>query len=249
MLFIKILWPRYFAMKNTVVSIIIPTYNEGKTLRMAVARVQKAPSLGLKKQIIIVNDGSLDHTKRLLKTFTARNVHTFSHAKNQGKGAAVHTGLKHAVGSFVIIQDADLEYDPSDYPALLKPLIDGLADVVYGSRFIGNKPHRVLYFWHYVANRALTIFSNMFTNLNLSDMETGYKAFRAPTIKSIAPRLRSKGFGFEPEVTARLAKIPNIRIAEVGISYWGRTYIEGKKISWKDGVRAIGQIVYYHLIQ
>lgn len=234
-------------MKNQLVSIIIPAYNEQSTLKQTVQRVQKAPALGMKKQIIIVNDGSSDRTKQLLKTFTAKNIQTYSHGKNKGKGAAVRTGLEHAAGHYVIIQDADLEYDPSDYPTLLQPLVDDLADVVYGSRFIGNKPHRVLYFWHYVANRALTIFSNMFTNLNLSDMETGYKAFRTPTIKLIAPHLRSSGFGFEPEVTARLARIPDIRIVEVGVAYWGRTYEDGKKITWKDGVAAIWQIVYFHI--
>lgn len=236
-------------MKHTkpVVSIVIPTFNESTTLTGLLTTIHKADTLGCQTQIIVVDDASTDTTHTLLKETTIP-VRVLTHAKNHGKGAAIKTGLLHATGDIIIIQDADGEYDPVDYPHLIAPILDGYADVVYGSRFIGNKPHRVLYFWHYVANRVLTIFSNMFTNLNLTDMETGYKVFRTDVMKDIAPKLRSSRFGFEPEITARLAKVPGIRIVEVGITYWGRTYQEGKKITWKDGVKALFQIVYYHFV-
>ncbi len=236
-------------MKHTkpLISIVIPTFNESVRLVDTLSKIQQADTLGCQKQIIVVDDASTDDTPALLKE-TPVPIRILTNAKNHGKGSAIKTGLLHTTGDIIVIQDADGEYDPVDYPHLIAPILDGYADVVYGSRFIGNKPHRVLYFWHYVANRALTIFSNMFTNLNLTDMETGYKVFRTDVIKDIAPKLQSSRFGFEPEITARLAKIPGIRMVEVGITYWGRTYQEGKKITWKDGVKALFQIVYYHFV-
>lgn len=230
-----------------LISIIIPAFNESATLTDTLSKVQQADTLGCQTQVIIVDDASTDGTHSLLN-HTGVPIRVLRHTKNRGKGAAIKTGLQHATGEIIIIQDADGEYDPVDYPHLIAPIVDGYADVVYGSRFIGNKPHRVLYFWHYVANRVLTIISNMFTNLNLTDMETGYKVFRADVIQDITPKLRSNRFGFEPEITARLAKVPGIRMVEVGITYWGRTYQEGKKITWKDGVKAIFQIIYYHFV-
>ncbi len=214
-----------------------------------IKQVLQADTLGLKKELIVVNDGSTDSTSKILKKLSTLNsaIKVINLSTNFGKGYAVKTGLLKSSGDVVLIQDADLEYSPDDYPLLLKPILEGKANAVYGSRFITNKPHRVLYFWHYQANKWLTTLSNMFTNLNLSDMETGFKVFKGDLVRKLAPYLKSRRFGFEPEITAYLAKQKNCRIYEVGISYHGRTYAEGKKINWKDGVKAIGAIVWYNL--
>ncbi len=226
------------------VSIVIPCYNEAHTLEALVDAVRAAPVD--RKQIILVNDASTDGTAELIEGRLRSRVDVvIHHARNQGKGAALRDGIAAATGDIVIIQDADLEYDPMEYPRLLEPILSGKADVVYGSRFLGVGPHRVLFFWHYVGNRFLTLLSNMFTNLNLSDLETCYKVFRREVIQQI--RLEENRFGFEPEVTAKIARMPGIRIYEVGISYYGRTYLEGKKIGWKDGVRAVYCIFKYAL--
>ena len=222
-------------------SIIIPAYNEAKTIHLILDKVKNVELIdAIQKEVIIVNDCSKDNTESAIQEYMNRNpelnIAYLKHDKNKGKGAALHTGIKNATGDYLIIQDADLEYDPQEYNILLKPILDGFADVVYGSRFMGGKAHRVLFFWHSIGNKILTFFSNIFTNLNLTDMETCYKLFRTEIIQSLD--LKEKRFGFEPEVTARIARIPNIRIYEVGISYYGRTYKEGKKIGWKDGVRA-----------
>ncbi len=233
-------------------SIIIPVYNEKEFIEKTIERVFKADSLGLKKEIIVVDDASTDGTdkilKKLEKKYKRKNFKVLYKKKNEGKGAALKEGFLASKGDIVLVQDADLEYNPDDYPILLEPFLKNQADVVYGSRFISDRPHRVLYFWHYVANLFLTLLSNAFTNLNLTDMETGYKVFRGDLIRKIAPKLESKRFGFEPEITARIAKIKGIKIYEVGISYWGRTYEEGKKIGWKDGVRAVWEILKYNLL-
>ncbi len=231
-------------------SIVIPAYNEERTIHFILDKI-KAVNLiqGIEKELIITNDCSKDDTEGAIKRYIAANpdvnIQYFKHEVNQGKGAALHTGIRHATGDFVIIQDADLEYDPQEFNILLKPFLDDFADVVYGSRFMGGKPHRILFFWHSIGNKILTFVSNMFTNLNLTDMETCYKMFRRETIQNLP--LQEKRFGFEPEITARISRIPNIRIYEVGISYYGRTYEEGKKIGWRDGVRAIYCILKYNI--
>lgn len=231
-------------------SIIIPAYNEAKTIHLILNKILAVKLANdIQKEIIIVNDCSTDGTKEAVEKFIsnlghpAPDIQLFNQQKNQGKGAAIHKGIELAAGDFIIVQDADLEYDPQEYNLLLHPVLNGFADVVYGSRFMGGKPHRILFFWHSIGNKILTFFCNMFTNLNLTDMETGYKLFRTEIIKKI--KLKEKRFGFEPEVTAKIAKVPGIRIYEVGISYYGRTYEEGKKIGWKDGFRAIWCILKY----
>lgn len=233
-------------------SIVIPAYNEGRTIHHILDKVKAVQLINdVQKEVIIVNDCSKDNTEEAIQTYKAANpglpITYYKHEVNQGKGAALHTGIRIATGDFVIIQDADLEYDPEEYNLLLKPLLDGVADVVYGSRFMGGNPHRILFFWHSIGNRWLTTLSNMFTNLNLSDMETCYKVFKRDIIQGI--KLEEKRFGFEPEVTAKISRIPKIRIYEIGISYYGRTYEEGKKIGWKDGFRAIYCILKYNLFK
>lgn len=231
-------------MPAKTLSIIIPCYNEKSTLHDILARVEASP-IELTKEIILVDDGSTDGTREMIEALKDRYT-TVLHEKNRGKGAALRSGFAVARGDIVLIQDADLEYNPKDYPKLLAPILDDKADVVYGSRFTGGGPHRVLYFWHMVGNKTLTAISNAFTNINLSDMETGYKVFRREVIQEIHPRLRSDRFGIEPEMTAWLAHHGN-RIYEVGISYQGRTYAEGKKIGWWDGVKAIFAIIYFNI--
>jgi len=224
-------------------SVVIPCFNEIKTIGKVISAVQASPVKNI--EIIVVDDYSTDGTREMLLSDLESQVdRVIYHQKNQGKGAALRTGFAAATGEIAIVQDADLEYDPQEYPLLIEPIIDGKADVVYGSRFMGSGPHRVLYYWHMVGNLFLTTLSNMFTNINLTDMETGYKAFRREVIQSIT--IEENRFGFEPEITAKVAKM-ECRIYEVGISYYGRTYKEGKKIGWKDGVAAIMSILKYNL--
>jgi len=220
--------------------VVIPAYNEAKTIAEIIERVQKA-EVGLEKEIIVVDDGSTDGTREILKSLTANNLKIIFHEKNQGKGAALRTGFSQATGDIILIQDADLEYDPQDYPRLLEPILRGVADVVYGSRFLGG-PHRVLLFWHYVGNKFLTTLCNLCANLNLTDMETCYKVFRREVLAKI--KLKSKRFGFEPEITIKVGKL-GCRVYEVPISYYGRDYREGKKITWKDSLAAIFHILRF----
>lgn len=233
-------------------SIIIPAYNEGPTIHFILDKLKKvALPNGIEKEIIIVNDCSKDNTEEAILKYIATHpdmsIQYFKHEVNKGKGAALHTGISKATGEYLIIQDADLEYDPNEFNLLIQPVLDGFADVVYGSRFMGGNPHRISFFWHTIGNKFLTFLSNMFTNLNLTDMETCYKLFNTNIIQQIP--LREKRFGFEPEITAKISRIPKIRIYEVGISYYGRTYEEGKKIGWKDGFRAIYCILKYGLFK
>jgi glycosyltransferase involved in cell wall biosynthesis len=233
-------------------SIVIPAYNEAKTIHLILDQVKAVVLPGnLEKEVIIVNDFSTDATEEAIQSYSNANpglgIAYFKHSVNMGKGAALHTGIEKATGDYIIIQDADLEYCPDEYPVMLEPVLNGRADVVYGSRFNGGKAHRVLFFWHTIGNRFLTHISNVFTNLNLTDMETCYKLFRADIIKSI--KLKEKRFGFEPEITAKIARVKGIRIYEVSISYNGRTYEEGKKIGWRDGFRAIYCILKYNIFK
>lgn len=231
-------------------SIVIPAYNEGKTIHRILDKVRDVElPYNIEKEVIIINDCSKDNTEEAILAYMQQNpllpIKYLKHELNKGKGAALHTGIEHAGGDFLIIQDADLEYDPEEYNLLLKPVLSGFADIVYGSRFMGGNPHRRLFFWHSLGNKILTFLSNAFSNVNLTDMETCYKMFRTDMIQQV--KLKEKRFGFEPEVTAKVARIPEVRIYEVGISYYGRTYAEGKKINWKDGFRAIYCILKYNL--
>lgn len=239
-------------MQKKVLSIIMPVYNEEKTVHLILDRIKEVVILyDIDKELIIVNDCSSDQTSTAIRRYMEQNqdlnIQFYEHEVNKGKGAALHTAIRMATGDWIVVQDADLEYDPREYNVLLKPVVEGNADVVYGTRFFGGNPHRILFFWHSLGNKFLTFLSNMFTDLNLSDMETCYKLFRADVLKSLS--LKESRFGFEPEVTAKISRQPAIRIYEVGISYYGRTPAEGKKIGWKDGFRAIYCIFKYNIFR
>ncbi len=246
------MWLRQQFGKNMseTLSIVIPAYNEERTIHRILDKVKAVELIGgIQKEIIITNDCSKDDTEgaihRYLEANPQLNIRYQKHETNKGKGAALHTGIRHATGKYIIVQDADLEYDPAEYNILLRPMIEGFADVVFGSRFMGGRPHRILFFWHSIGNKFLTFISNVFTNLNLTDMETCYKMFRTDILQGL--NLKEQRFGFEPEVTAKVSRVPGVRIYEVGISYYGRTYAEGKKIGAKDGFRAIYCILKYNL--
>jgi glycosyltransferase involved in cell wall biosynthesis len=237
-------------MQINTLSIIVPAYNEEKTIHLILNKIKEVALINnIKKEVVIVNDCTKDKTSEAIKIYMSNNpelnISYYEHEVNKGKGAALHTGIAKATGEILVIQDADLEYDPNEYNDLLKPFYVADADVVYGSRFIGGNPHRILFFWHTIGNKLLTFLSNALTNLNLTDMETCYKMFKREIIQGLD--LKEKRFGFEPEVTAKISKIKEIKIYEIGISYYGRTYAEGKKISWKDGFRALWCIAKYNL--